>query len=112
MKRRNFTNGLLGLAATAPIGSRAATDAKAGKPIRIGVLSDFSGVVADATGKGSLEGARIAAEEMGGRVIGEKDPKSSLPTTSTRADVGATIARKWLPGRYGRQRNLWKTGKS
>lgn len=95
MKRRNFTNGLLGLAATAPIGSRAATDAKAGKPIRIGVLSDFSGVVADATGKGSLEGARIAAEEMGGQVIGRKI-EIVFADHQHKADVGATIARKWF----------------
>src|SRR3546814_360546 len=39
-------------------------------PIKIGVLTDMSGVVSDATGKGSVEAARIAVEEAGGSVLG------------------------------------------
>src|SRR3546814_17556629 len=39
-------------------------------PIKIGVLTDMSGVVSDATGKGSVEAARIAVEDAGGSVLG------------------------------------------
>lgn len=65
------------------------------RPIKIGVLSDFSGVVADATGKGSLEAARIAAEELGGQVLGRK-VEIVFADHQHKPDVGAAIARKWF----------------
>lgn len=94
MRRRHFTNGVLGLAATAPLGSLALA-ADADKPIKIGVLSDFSGVTADATGKGSLEAARIAVEELGGQVLGRK-VEVVFADHQHKPDVGAAIARRWF----------------
>ena len=52
---------------TAVAGQAAADEMK---PIRIGVLTDLGGVTADATGKGSVEAARLAVEDMGGKVAG------------------------------------------
>ena len=94
MKRRRLITGILGVAVAAPA-TRFAVAADAAKPIKIGVLSDFSGVVSDATGKGSLEAARIAADEMGGEVIGRK-VEVVFADHQHKPDVGATIARRWF----------------
>ena len=40
--------------------------------VKIGVLNDQSGVYADFSGKGSVEGAKMAIDDFGGRVLGEK----------------------------------------
>jgi hypothetical protein len=40
--------------------------------VKIGVLNDQSGVYADFSGKGSIEGAKMAIEDFGGSVLGQK----------------------------------------
>src|SRR5258708_5142176 len=47
--------------------AQAGTDA-----IKIGVLTDMSGVTADITGKGSVTAAEMAVEEFGGTVLSKK----------------------------------------
>ncbi|MBV9632329.1 MAG: adenine glycosylase, partial [Xanthobacteraceae bacterium] len=42
----------------------------AGDKVKIGVLTDLSGAYETASGAGSVEGARMAAEEFGGKVNG------------------------------------------
>ncbi|TCT06981.1 amino acid/amide ABC transporter substrate-binding protein (HAAT family) [Paralcaligenes ureilyticus] len=76
-----------------PLTSSAQTPSTA--PIKIGVLTDLSGVVADATGKGSVEAARIAAEEAGGSVLGRPIEVISADHQH-RPDIGSSIARKWF----------------
>ena len=71
-----------------------ATAQQAAPPLRIGVLTDLSGVVSDATGKGSVEAARIAVEEAGGEVLGRKIEVLSADHQH-KADLGASIARRW-----------------
>jgi branched-chain amino acid transport system substrate-binding protein len=42
-----------------------------GNTIRIGVLTDMSGLFATAMGPGSVEAARMAADEFGGKINGK-----------------------------------------
>jgi hypothetical protein len=61
--RRTVVAGALAMAATMPARLRAQ-----GKvPLRIGVLNDQSGPFADLSGLGSVEAARLAVEDHGGR---------------------------------------------
>jgi branched-chain amino acid transport system substrate-binding protein len=65
------------------------------KVVRIGVLNDISGVFQDTNGMGSVEAARMAAEDFNG---GGKDIKVEIVYADhqNKADVGSTIVRKWL----------------
>lgn len=83
-----------GLAAgTTVVAGRAAADEM--KPIQIGVLTDLSGVTADATGKGSVEAARLAVEDMGGKVAGRPVEVISADHQH-KTDLGSSIAREWF----------------
>lgn len=94
MRRRLFMDGALSMAVAAPWAPLALA-AEAKKTIKIGVLTDFSGVTADATGKGSLEATRMAVAEFGGKVLG-RDIEIVSADHQHKADVGAAIARKWF----------------
>ena len=62
--------------------------------VKIGVLTDMAGVTADATGRGSVEAARLAIEEMGGTLLGK--PISLVSGDHQhRPDIGSGMARKW-----------------
>ncbi|MBK1665275.1 ABC transporter permease [Rhodospirillum rubrum] len=65
------------------------------KVIRIGVLNDQSGVYADIAGTGSVEAARMAAEEFGGEIDGAKIEFVSADHQN-KADIAANIANKWI----------------
>jgi ABC-type branched-subunit amino acid transport system substrate-binding protein len=63
--------------------------------IRIGVLTDMSGVFATAMGPGSVEAARMAAEEFGGAINGK--PIQILQADhQNKPDVASSIAREWF----------------
>jgi branched-chain amino acid transport system substrate-binding protein len=63
-------------------------------PIRIGVLEDMSGSLADITGPGSVLAAKMAVEDFGGTVLGR--PIEVLSGDhQNKADVGGAIARQW-----------------
>jgi branched-chain amino acid transport system substrate-binding protein len=64
------------------------------KPIRIGVLTDMTGLYADTLGPGSVLAAQMAAEDAGGSVIGRKIEILSADNQN-QADIGSTIARRW-----------------
>ena len=65
------------------------------KVVKIGVLTDLSGLYADITGPGSMLAAQMAAEDIGLREKGW-----TIDVTSgdhqNKPDVGAGIARKWF----------------
>src|SRR4051812_1716453 len=63
--------------------------------VRVGVLNDISGIFQDTNGMGSVEAARMAAEDFAG---GGKDIKVEIVFADhqNKPDVGAAIARKWL----------------
>ncbi len=62
--------------------------------VKIGVLNDQSGVYADYGGKGSIEAAKMAIEDFGGSVLGEK---IELVTADhqNKPDLAGNIARRW-----------------
>ncbi|WP_133492328.1 ABC transporter substrate-binding protein [Alcanivorax sp. 24] len=63
--------------------------------VRIGVLNDMSGVYAPAAGAGSLEAARMAAEDFGGRVLGA--PIEIIGADhQNKPDVGTAVANRWF----------------
>lgn len=62
-------------------------------PLKIGVIAGFSGVYGDLT-SGQVEAAQMAADEVGGKVLGR--PIEILQADhQNKADVGVTIVRKW-----------------
>src|SRR4051812_37224812 len=72
-----------------------------GDVVRVGVLNDISGIFQDTNGMGSVEAARMAAEDFNG---GGKNIKVEIVYADhqNKADVGSAIARKWLDGEGGR----------
>lgn len=64
------------------------------KPVKIGVMSDMSGPLADYDGEGDVIGARLAVEDMGGKVLGRPIEVVSADTLN-KPDVGSALARKW-----------------
>jgi branched-chain amino acid transport system substrate-binding protein len=69
--------------------------ATAQAPLKIGVLSDMSGVVADVGGAGSVVAAQIAVDEFGGQVLGRKIEIVSADH-QFKGDIGLSIARRWF----------------
>ena len=66
-----------------------------GKVIKIGVLNDQSGLYADLAGQGSVTAAKMAVEEMGGK-IGDATIEVVFADHQNKADVGSNIARQWI----------------
>ena len=66
-----------------------------GDVVRVGVLNDISGIFQDTNGMGSVEAARMAAEDFNG---GAKNIKVEIVYADhqNKADVGSAIVRKWL----------------
>jgi branched-chain amino acid transport system substrate-binding protein len=62
--------------------------------VKIGILNDQSGVYADYGGKWSLEAAKMAIEEFGGSVLGQKIEIVSADHQN-KPDTAISIARKW-----------------
>lgn len=62
--------------------------------LRIGVLTDISGVYADISGKGAVEAVKMAVEDFGGRMFGKTIEVVSADHQN-KADVGAAKAREW-----------------
>src|SRR5690242_3539666 len=62
--------------------------------VKIGILNDQSGVYADYGGKYSVEAARMAIEDFGGEVLGQK---IDLVTADhqNKPDLATSIARRW-----------------
>src|SRR5258705_3039194 len=77
------------------VGFGAARAEISGDVVRVGVLNDISGIFQDTNGMGSVEAARMAAEDFNG---GGKNIKVEIVYADhqNKADVGSAIARKWL----------------
>ena len=65
--------------------------------LRIGVLTDISGVYADISGKGAVEAVKMAVEDFGGKMFGKNIVVVSADHQN-KADVGAAKAREWYDG--------------
>jgi len=66
-----------------------------GNVVKLGVLTDQSGLYADNTGPGSVRAAKMAVDDFGGRVLGKPIEVLSADHQN-QADVGAGIARRWI----------------
>ena len=62
--------------------------------VKIGVLNDQSGLYADYGGKYSVEAARMAIEDFGGEVLGQKI-EFVTADHQNKPDLGVAIARRW-----------------
>jgi branched-chain amino acid transport system substrate-binding protein len=62
--------------------------------VKIGILNDQSGVYADYGGKYSVEAAKMAIEDFGGEVLGQK-VELITADHQNKPDLAASIARRW-----------------
>ena len=86
---------VLGLLATAAFGVGTATSQISDDVVRIGLLNDQSNVYADLGGPGSVIAARMAIDDVGGKVLG-KPIDMVVADHQSKADIGASIARQWF----------------
>jgi branched-chain amino acid transport system substrate-binding protein len=62
--------------------------------VKIGVLTDMTGVFSDLTGNGSVEAAKMAIEKFGGKVNG-RPVELVFGDHQNKTDVGLNILRHW-----------------
>jgi branched-chain amino acid transport system substrate-binding protein len=86
---------LTGLFAFALALSATAALAQSKPPLKIGGILDMSSLYADITGPGSLEAAKMAAEDFGGEVLGRKIEVIAADHLN-KADLAANIARDMI----------------
>jgi branched-chain amino acid transport system substrate-binding protein len=66
-----------------------------GNVIKVGVLNDQSSLYADIVGQGSVVAARLAVEDVGGKVAGAA-VEVVFADHQNKPDVGTSIARQWF----------------
>jgi len=94
MRRASFASCVVGLAVWSMTASSSFAQANAA-PVRIGVLTDLSGYLSSALGTPTIDAARMAAEDFGGRVL-ERPIEVLGGDHQNKPDVGAAIARRWI----------------
>ncbi|MBX4955934.1 ABC transporter substrate-binding protein [Rhizobium lentis] len=78
------------LASSTAVLAQSATDGK----VKVGILNDQSGVYADFGGKSSVEAAKMAVEDFGGKVLGV--PVEIVDADhQNKPDIASNIARQW-----------------
>ena len=68
--------------------------AQSSLPVRIGVLTDFSGIMMDYSGAGTLASVTMAVEDFGGKV-GDRPIEILKADHLNKPDIGSAIARQW-----------------
>jgi branched-chain amino acid transport system substrate-binding protein len=63
-------------------------------PVKVGVLTDMSSLYSDIGGRGSVEAARMAIDDFGGKLLGKPIELVSADHQN-KPDIGAAIARQW-----------------
>jgi branched-chain amino acid transport system substrate-binding protein len=63
--------------------------------IKVGVITDMNGPLSSATGRGSVEAARMAAEEFGFAINGRRI-EILMADHQNKPDIGASIVRQWF----------------
>ena len=84
-------SGFVALVAAAGLGLLAEP---AAAQVKIGILNDQSGVYADYGGKYSIEAAKMAIEDFGGEVLGQK-VEMVTADHQNKPDLATAIARRW-----------------
>src|SRR5258708_26511213 len=92
--RRTFGNIALG-GILILFGTTAAVGQVSDDVVKVGVLSEMTGVYSDLAGPGSVIAAQMAAEDFGGKVLGKPIVIISADHQN-KADVAWIIARKWF----------------
>ena len=64
-------------------------------PVRIGVLTDMSGLFADISGPGALVAVNMAVDDFGGKVLGRPIEVISADHQN-KADIGVALSREWI----------------
>jgi branched-chain amino acid transport system substrate-binding protein len=64
-------------------------------PVKIGVMTDMSGVFKDYQGEGAVLGARMAMEDFGGKVLGQPIELLSIDDQN-KPDLSSATAREWI----------------
>ena len=90
-----ITRGLGVLAIATLLSASTADVVLAQTPVRIGVANDMSGVYAAVGGPGSVVAARLAAEDVGGRVLGRPIEVIS-GDTQNKPDVAVGFVAEWF----------------
>lgn len=86
----------IAIAAIGLLGSTAIASADiSGNVVRIGVLTDLSGIFATAAGQGSVVAAQLAAEDFGGK-IGDATIEIIAADHQNKPDVASAIVREWV----------------
>lgn len=63
--------------------------------VKIGVMTDMSGFLSDATGRGSVAAVRMAVDDFGGKVLGKTIEVVSIDNQN-KADIAGSQARTWF----------------
>ncbi|MFB9949444.1 ABC transporter substrate-binding protein [Rhizobium puerariae] len=88
--RKTILASLAVLLASSAAFAQSASDGK----VKIGILNDQSGVYADFGGKSSVEAAKMAVEDFGGKVLGV--PVEIVDADhQNKPDIASNIARQW-----------------
>lgn len=85
----------LALAALVGMSAMAMQARAAGDNVKIGFITDMSGLYADIDGPGGLEAIKMAVADFGGKVLG-KPIEVIYADHQNKADVAASKAREWF----------------
>ena len=80
---------------SAPFLATAAQAQISGDVVRLGVLTDMSGIYSDNSGAGTVLATQMAVEDFGGKVRGKPIEVISADHQN-KPDVGSSLARKWF----------------
>jgi len=94
MKLRNMATAVLAAVAAWTIAAPANAQ-MSGEVLKIGMITDLSGVYIDIDGQGGAEAVKMAIADFGGSVNGKKI-EFVLADHQNKADIAATKAREWI----------------
>ena len=94
MKLRNMATAVLAAVAAWTIAAPANAQ-MSGEVLKIGMITDLSGVYIDIDGQGGAEAVKMAIADFGGSVNGKKI-EFVLADHQNKADIAATKAREWF----------------
>ncbi len=93
--KKAFLAAACGIALAVAGTASAATGGVSNGYVKIGVLTDMSGVYKDLSGPGSVIAAKMAVKDFGGEVLG-KPIKLIVANHQDKPSLASSIARKWI----------------